>query len=465
MKYMFFPGKKADKGAILMLAIIVMSILSLTLAWFLSAQKDLGKLGNRRREQMRAFYVADIGIQRVIHWFNYPEEYTPDTALFTRFDETGSYFDGTGQSRFTVLVTIPDYLLPVVYDARNSYFGKLTNLTLLPPDPVADPIPCIVKVQSIGQTLNGPPKTIMVYLNNIEGFDMGSGAAIISEAAGTWGGQFNTHWGEVWIKDNLNLPDLAHVTKAFEDDQWLKLMTEAHVKMNNGNYADGSKNGSKNPLPPSAPNYWQPWLMDMDLDQIYQHTDIDFPQYDYYLYKEFAILKGRYYGTDSSGDVYREGIIDAAHKVADIDAELKVADPDNGAYEYIFIDTVDQQPPAADGSNMCTVRLCGNASHTKGVLYIANNVYLGGSGDPPDVHNAVDPDGNIHTLVKVRHQGLFYSSGQMSQQGQNLLYGSCVAKRGFGAGGCPNVYYDYRLRNGSLFPFSSNVRTVLWKTY
>jgi hypothetical protein len=454
--------KNGRRGAALMLVIIMMFIVCLSIAWFLSYQKDLGKLGNRRREQMRAFYVADIGIQRIIHWFNYPEEYTPDTVLFTRFIETGSYFDELNQSRFTSIVTVPEFLLPTVYDADNSYLGELTHLRLLPPDPLTDPVSCIVKVESIGIARSGPPKTIVAYLNNIEGFDMGSGAAIISEEDGAWGGQFNTHWGEIWIKEDATLPNMAHVSRAFRNDQWLRLITESHIIMNNGNYADGTINGSVNPLPPSAPNYYQPWLTDMDLYKMYQHTDIDFPQYDYYLYKEFAILKGRYYGTDALGNVYRNGIIDEEHMVADIDAEIHSPDPENSPYEYIFIDTIDQQPPALDGSNMCTIRLCGSAGHSKGVLYIANNVYLGGSGDPPDVNNAIDPDDNTHVLEKVRHQGLFYASGEMSQQGENLIYGSCVAKGGFGAGGCPTVYYDYRLKDGNLFPFSSNVRIVLW---
>ncbi|MBN1902338.1 hypothetical protein JW926_13515 [Candidatus Sumerlaeota bacterium] len=472
---MFGSRKNREKGSILLIAIVVVSVISVGLVCSLAYQKDLGKMGNRRREQMRAFYVADIGVQRVIHWFNHPDEYTPDTVLFTKFSDTESYFDSSDQTRFISTVSVPSGLLPVVYDANNSYLGELVNLQLLPPDPTHDPISCIVKVQSVGKSFSGPPKTIMVYLNTSHTFNIECPAAIITDQTATWGGQFNIRWGQVWAKHNAILPNLAQTKKAFKDDPWLKLKVKETVYLNNANYADGTNTGSTTPLPETAPNYFQPWLLtDADLDEIYQHqteTAADaadpffFPIFDYQLNKEYAITKGRYYGSDAAGDIYRDGIIDEAHKVTDLYAEFHIADADNGPYEFIFIDTIDKQPPALDGSNMCTLHFSGNTPHTKGVFYCANNVYLGGSGDPPDVTNAVDPNNSINSLNKVRHQGLFYVSGQFDQQGENTIYGSCVAGGGFGSGGCPEVYYDYRLKTGALMTAGSNVRRVLWRTY
>jgi hypothetical protein len=467
---MFVSRKKGEKGAVLMIAIVVIAIISVGLVCCLSYQKDLGKMGTRRREQMRAFYVADIGVQRVIHWFNHPNEYTPDTVLFTKFSDTESYFDSSDNTRFTSVVDVPSGLLPVVYDTNNSYLGELVDLKLLPPDATHDPIPCIVKVQSVGKSISGPPKTIMVYLNTAHTFEIECPAAIISELGADWGGQFNIHWGEAWAKLDVHLPNIAHVTKAFKDDQWLKLKTKGFIMLESGNYADGTNNGSTTPLPDTAPNYFQPWLTTSTyLDEIYQHQvesypDFYFPVFDYQTYKDYAILKGEYYGTDARGNVYRDGIIDQAHLVTDLYNEFHIPDADNGPYKFIFIDTIDQQPPALDGSNMCQLKFAGNTPHTKGVFYCANNVYLGGSGNPPNVTNAVDPNNNTHTLVAVRHQGLFYASGQYDQQGQNTIYGSCVAKGGFGAGGCPEVWYDYRLQYGNLMTTGSNVRRVLWKT-
>ena len=463
--------KKREKGAVIMLAIVVVSVLSLCLVWFMSYQMDLGKMGNRRREQMRAFYVADIGIQRVVHWFNHPEEYTPNTTLFTKFEDTEAYFDASDQSRFTSTVNVPSGLLPVVYDANNSYFGKLTNLMLLPPDASADPIPCIVKVQSIGEARNGPPKTIMVYLNSAQTFNVECPAAIVSEQNAMWGGQFNIHWGEVWAKTNANLPNLAHVRTAFKNDKWLKLKTEAYVMHKDNKdtlvYADGTNNGSKTPLPPTALNYYQPWLNAPSpydsLKEIYQHQTITFPQFDYQKYKDYAILKGKYYIAVDDNSLIRDG---QTISVNQFESEITTLDPDNGPYEFIFVDNPSQQNPDIYPSTpMVTLQLSGNGPHSKGVLYIANNVKISGSGSTPDVTNAVDPDNNIQTLVQVRHQGLFYTSGIYDQTGQNTIYGSCVAKRGFGSGGCPEVWYDYRLKYGTLMTTGSNVRRVLWKTY
>lgn len=475
---MFFSRKKREKGSVLLLVILIISCFSLVITWCLSYQIDLGKLGQRRREQMRAFYVADIGIQRVIHWFNHPEEYTPDNELFKKDLTTQSYKDSSGQSIFTRTVSVPSGLLPIVVDANNSYFGELTQLTLLPPDPASDPggIECIVKVQSTGKALVGPPKTIMVYLDTAMSFNVECPAAIVSEQNAAWGGQFNIHWGEIWTKTNANLPNLSHTRTAFKNDKWLKLKTEAFVMMENGNYADGTNNGSNPPLPSTALNYYQPWLFEPNPNQnmknIYQKQTVTapdasdpfyFPQFDYQKYKDYAIQRGKYYIAIDDNNLIRDG---QTISVNQFESEITTSDPDNGPYEFIFVDNPNQQNPDIYPSTpMVTLQLSGSGPHSKGVLYIANNVKLGGSGSTPDVTNAADPDNNVQTLVKVRHQGLFYTSGQYDQSGQNTIYGSCVAKGGFGSGGCPEVWYDYRLKYGTLMTVSSNVKRVLWKTY
>jgi len=450
--------KASQKGSVLLTTIILLSVVSFCLVSFMSYQLNMAKLGKRRRQQMKAFYVADVGPEMVIHWFNYPEDYTPDTEQFTKFESTDSYFDASEVSRFTSTIGVPLYMLPEKYHIKDSFFGELKSLTIYPSDwydkDATDPVPSICHLQSVGISQDGSKKIVDAYLNAYKGFSAESPAAIISNLGITFGGQFNVFWGQVWSKEDVYLPNFAQTLAAFKaDTKWLKLKTMEYIMMTDGkSFADGTVNGSVTPLPETAPNYYQPWLGDKWLDEIYQHQELTFPEYDYWAYKELAIEKGKYYGTDDSGNIYRGGIIDEDFKVTDIHEEFDVPDADFGPYNFIFIDTVDKQPPAEDGSNMCTIRLTGDAAHTKGVFYCANNVYLGGSGDPPDVHNAVDPDNNIHTLVKVRHQGLFYCSGQYDQQGQNTIYGSCVAKGGFGSGGCPEVYYDYRLADGTLMP-------------
>ena len=499
---MFGSRSKMNKGAVLMIAIVIASVLSLSIVWFLTYHTDMVKMGTRRREQMRAFYVADIGVQRVLQWFNHPEEYTDNPELFTKVD--ADYFYESGQSRFTITHNVPISLLPqaVVYDFNNSYLGEMTQLTLLPPDPTNDPFPCIVKVQSTGKALAGPPKTIMVYLDTAQSFDMKSDAAIITEQNAVWGGQNCVYWGPAWAMGDIYLPAISQVEGAYSLDYngqgitpatlagwdpWLKIKAKGYVYINNGNFTNGSDNGSKtDTLLPTDSNYEKPWINMATPKQdskkyqigkkwIYQHqADLDFAPYDYEQYKDYAKDQGGYYITDEDGKIYYANNKGADGKYiptneVDPSTEFKcdIPDADNGPYRIIFIDTVNQLEPATDGSNMCVIKYSGTVPHSKGVFYCANNLDLGGVGIAPSVTNARDPNGNPPPtdLTKVFHQGLLYTSGYLEGAGNGTVYGSCVVKGGYGSSGCPTVYYDSRLKDGTLMPTGPDVRRVLWKTY
>lgn len=141
-----------------------------------------------------------------------------------------------------------------------------------------------------------------------------------------------------------------------------------------------------------------------------------------------------------------------------------MTDPETAKFEFVLVDTIDAQPPAADGSNLATIRITGQGTHTKGFFYVCGNVYFGGSGSTPDI-NALDPTRVTHNLKKVRHNGLFIAAGKMDQGGQNTVYGAVVAQRGFGSGGCPEVWYDYRLKDGLWINVQSVVTASLWKSY
>ena len=456
-------GRKR-RGSVLMTSLVLMTILSLSLVWFLMYEISVGRLNNRRREQLRAFYVAEAGIHQVVHWFNHPEDYTPDNLQFDQYASTESYYDENEQTRFGEIVSIPAYMLGDINDDSGRDFGEVVELTLYPPEE-SDPVPSLCKIKSVGETIEGSRKTVIMFVDANQNINAKSPGAIISGSGAQWGGQFNVRWGEIWSETDVHLPNLSQTAKAFREDEWVKLKTEGTVFMDNGNYADGTNQGSPTPLLETDPNYYQPWQPPDELSEIYQHQDIDFPTFGYEKFKKFAKRRGRYYSTDSLGNIYRDGIEDDAHKITDYYAEFDVVDPEGAPYEFIFIDTTDGNPPAADGSNLSTIKLAGDTPHSKGVTYIAANVYLGGSGNPPNVSNALDPNNNVVDLLKVRHQGLFYVSGIMDQQGENTIYGSVVAGRGFGAGGCPEVYYDYRLEDGSLFRIQSIVSVRLWKSY
>ena len=452
------------RGSILISSVILMTILSFSLVTFLMYEISVGRINERKREQLRAFFIAEAGVHKVVHWFNHPEDYLPDQNQFAPFESTESYYDESDLTRFENILTIPEYMLPEINDERDDAFGKVVEITIYPSE-ATDPVPSLCKIKSVGETLDGNRKTSIMFVEASPNINAKSPGAVVSGAGAAWGGQFNVHWGEIWSETDVHLPNLAQTEKAFRADEWLKLRTEGTVFLDNGNYADGTQQGSTEPLQPEDPNYYQPWQPPDVLSDIYQHQEIDMPSYSYERFKKFAQRNGRYYTTDHDANIYRDGVEDEAHKITNFYDEFDVADPVNDPYEFVFIDTTDGNPPADDGSNLTTLNLSGDSPHTKGVLFIAANVYLGGSGSPPNVPNALDPNLNTVELTKVRHQGLFYVSGTLEQSGENTIYGSVISGEGFGSGGCPQVYYDFRIEDGSLFRIQSIVAVHLWNSY
>ena len=52
---------------------------------------DQQRLNQRRRDHQTAFYAAEAGVAQVLHWGNFPAEYTPNITLFYRNPSTGAF--------------------------------------------------------------------------------------------------------------------------------------------------------------------------------------------------------------------------------------------------------------------------------------------------------------------------------------------------------------------------------------
>jgi hypothetical protein len=189
---------------------------------------------------------------------------------------------------------------------------------------------------------------------------------------------------------------------------------------------------------------------------------LSWPQFDYQTFKDQAMAHGRYYTTDAAGNIYKNGTTRV-----DFYTEFTVQDRATSPYDLIFIDTINRQPPAADGSNLATIKISGSGRGTKGVMYIAANVDAGGIGTPPSMF-ARDRDGNVRYLEKIFHDGVIYSSGTISMSGNAGVYGAIVTQRGFTGGGTPDVWYNGELANGLDYKqgnIGSKLKVLLTKNY
>ena len=91
----------------------------------------------------------------------------------------------------------------------------------------------------------------------------------------------------------------------------------------------------------------------------------------------------------------------------------------------------------------------------KGLLYLNANFSTSGGGGFPGVlmknpdQYAIDPSGATGTKIASCYiDGMLYVAGAMSRTGNASVYGSVIAKGGYGGGGSPDIYYNSRLKNG-----------------
>ncbi|MCB2154347.1 hypothetical protein KQI84_05640 [bacterium] len=375
----------------------------------------------------------------------------------------------------------------------------------------------ICKVIATGQASNGVSTTVEMLLRENPTLVIRSPGAIVTEAAAEFDGNFHVHWGELWAKSDVELQSNETIKIPKEtEDPWFKLRTEGMLLDSSGTkYADGTVSGgySDTPVASTAANYEIPFLESVmhadnfkgganswkDYENLRQHQNLDFPSYDYDEWKRFFLINslpyyfmhpdGRVCGTDpDTGEVVCKDYFDWF----DIDP----SDPDyfDMMDQLVFIDTV---PTDADGNytlvndvpvrdsvyhsrepnrdigNMVTLRATGNSMHTRGAMFVAADVYFGGEGNPPSSDSILDEDGNEYVVdpagngpqqkFKVAHNGFFFAWGQIDTGGNRTIYGSVFAGDGYGAGGTPEVYYDYRLRDGSWMNLNQSVvERTLW---
>ncbi|MCL5270278.1 MAG: hypothetical protein M1457_06965 [bacterium] len=429
------------RGMMLAVTLVLMTLIALGSLWMTRTLLDQQRLNKRLRNFSRAFYAAEGGVALVIGWGNHPEDYTPNTNLFqfngSTFPNLVAAIGGSG------LMFDSDALHDLGIDTLSSKYSydsaRIKQVELLPPDPSHDPVSCLFKVRSTGWGADGVEKTILAYLQpNISLTTIQLPAALISNNIAAIGGNSRIHWGEAWSIHNFSMIARSQFTDLLGDSRAI-YRTEGDIIFDSTwkETVHVTRAADQPGLDSYAPHF-------------FQHLpagSLVVPEFDYQTFKDIAVANGRYYSTDAAGNIYRGGIEDAAHRVVGFLAEFGVPNRATAPYDFTFVDTIDGQPPAADGSNLATINDSGNSLGLKGVYWIGANLAMGGAGTPPSAVG-VDPDGNPHTLSKIFLDGVLYGAGTIDFAGNPGVYGSIVAMRGFIGGGTPDIYYNSALASG-----------------
>ncbi len=484
----------ARRGTILFFIVILLLIAGTSVLFLTDAVNHNIRNTQRTEDRLKAFYVAESGVQHVVDWFNRPA-LSPQQSYFAPKNPAGqvdllegSYLDANGDSIIKSTYAVAANTLPVIDSVGSELFdGKVTSLIISPPL-ISDPKGTVCRVKSVGEIHDNVRSTVEVslYTNSVPAIF--SPAAIISKAVATSGGQFNVHWGEVWAKGNLELTNpLNSKFPRVSEDQWYAGRAENWLVSNNGGnlYANGAVKGaySATQIAANAGNYYMPFKESMlhadnkkggpnspnnfmGHENLFQKQKLSFPEYDYTTMKLFCLQRGfPVYQTTSDGMLLVNGTKQTFEATFG-----DPRDPDDINFdelpEMAFIDTVDGTAPKPDGSNMTTLTMSGGEFY-RGFYFMAANVKVAGQGSAAVYNNPVMPDKSIYNknIKALWLAGLFYSYGTFESNGNNSVYGSLHAQNGYSGGGSWDVYYDYRLKDKNRYKVASKLSVRLWNTY
>lgn len=423
---------------------------------------DHGKQNTRRRDLWRAFNAAEAGVAQFQEWAMYPSEYTPNTALFASV-ASGTTFATKYPTLYTAVhasttgVSIPHSTLSSMsVSSLNSKYNynvaKIMSIDLLPPA-VGDPVVCDLKIRSLGQGVDGVQRTVLDYATMNPSITIKIPAALISFNGVGVNGNAKVHWGEAWSKNNMNMQAQNQYSYLSTDPNAI-FRTEALINSWGGGWATSGKDPDVNLAAnyPTQMGLKAPWL-----GHFYQQiptSNFDtwggWPSMDYSTFKSMALAHGRYYSTDASGNIYKNGIEDNAHLV-DFLTEFGVANHATAAYDLVFIDTIDGTPTVdhpPTSSNLSTISVNGSNLGLKGVFYLGANFSGTGLNNGASGVTMYDPYGGSNSSVSLFLDGVMYAAGTLALQGGTNIYGSVLAKNGFTGGGTPDIYYNKDLANG-----------------
>ncbi|MGI8907747.1 MAG: hypothetical protein ACR2IE_14795 [Candidatus Sumerlaeaceae bacterium] len=135
----------------------------------------------------------------------------------------------------------------------------------------------------------------------------------------------------------------------------------------------------------------------------------------------------------------------------------------NLADRILFIDT----PEGVEGGTKLTVSLSSNdAFFWKGLIYLNTNLQTAGGGafptilcKNPDQYRA-DPSGATGTPIQSCYlDGIGMVTGALARTGNAAIYGTLVAKGGYGGSGGPDIYYNSRNAHGLFKGLVSHAAT------
>jgi len=502
------------RGSTIIIVIAIVFIISFSIAAILSYVLDIHRLTERSVAREKSIMTAEAGNYQLLHYFSYPGDLgsvgqSDNESKISNFFAYYDSFKDTHPDPWTdarnAAFGTTDPLMQVINQSTTSTKiemndGKVIDLKVMLPHSGA-PANTLFTFEStaIAYTKQGGSVTRIAYMDVGPPHELAliSPAGIIAANMMGVNGQFNLWWGEAWgiddiamrmnrQNDNGNPPWgwKANADSGQHIDEWTKYRSTGYLTdLNNTRLVDNSSINDVG-LWEQGTKYRDALYQFEDqtlLDKINQTLDkfrtLNDPDKGYEFWKDVAIRRDTYFRVAANGNVYDSqsrqlyisgGVLNTTGAGSALTA--------NSAIEYYrsltdafvaFFDTTNGNPPAVDGSNYTNITFTGNiSSASHGLLYVAGNFDVRGSGQPPamlirdpdEIEADIDPEDAARS-ENVFHDGIIFTYGNYGHDGMGnpIIYGSVITNGSYLAGGSPYIFYDASLKEGEPQPISSRL--------
>lgn len=462
-------GGIGEHGSSLFIVIFILLLLSMLGSILISASGNNLMIAKNQRNEAEATYLGEAGIEFVLFWFNNPDKFTEGDYFKNNYTERPQdffkkrlvdkngvpTFASDGISQFTGTQDRPDleYELPSNNKQLAYLFDSIRKLGVIKSIKVYSPKRegMICTVESIGRTNSGIIRSVIMELKGSPlppmTAPLQSGSEDINMVP------IKVHWGDIKILGNGNLgDDLAMIPKknqiptpdgssyamASREDRWLDIYAGRQVV---------------NPSQKGCIDCKEPYL-DLGHDNIHQLQSPAFSpdRWSYNDLKSYAKEYGRYFSTDSYGNLYQDGILGQANKKSLDEIAASIYPGDSRG--FVFVDTMDGNPP--NESNIPTLRI--NKNYSEGIFYINANLTIGNmeEGFPIDAktppwEGKIDEETRMPVrLSDINLNGAIYSTGAVVISGRFNVFGGIYSEKGFPDAGGLEVWYNHDMMTGHI---------------
>jgi hypothetical protein len=459
-----------ERGAALVACVLLVVILSMLGTVSLNLAGHEVEAAKAAVDDMAAEYLAEAGMDLVARWFH-DRSSLPNAAVaeaFTkRFElplEGPSFFDANGASQFTGTRDHPD----VSFDAARAEDDRVLNGSLEGPLPSLKTLGRLLKLRVYGPvrlgllctveitaTAGGVIRTASLQLgaHNIPalraGAQLRTRGVLSSQRDGmvvpVW-----VHWGDLKVKGDVGLgrpreipakTEMASVSNQsygdmlIPEDRWLDILAGGNAIITNvGSTAMGSPNNvfpNRDPSPGLNEDHW-----------------------DYETLKRHARFFGAYYVPDSHGLLYANGVIEPGKGISP--TEVFHSEWVGDHHGLVFIDTLDQRPPAVHN----LANLLVEADYSEGLFIVNAHLHWHPKGGGTSVSVLSPPPEGSSSLAKripvqlygINLQGVLYVAGDLSFEGAPRMFGGLLTEGNllnpFPTFSRLEVWYNYDLRSG-----------------